>query len=310
MAKLLEGRIAVVTGGGRGVGRATAVSMAEHGAAVVVNDYGVMGDGAATERTPAEDVAAEIRAAGGQATPNHDSVATFEGARRIIDTALEAYGRVDLLVMFAGIVRGSTLLETSVEEWDAVIDTHVKGQLACIRYAAESMKRHGDGRILCVTSGQGHVRVQAGMIAYGTAKRGVLGLMHAAALDLAPHGIAVNTFSPLALTRLVTGGESDPDAAAPAPDRELLRNMYPPRAIAPAVTYLMSDAMPKVSGKIFFMNGAELSVMDALRPIETVYKPGRWTPGEIAEAMPRFLGAAMETGRTAGGASPRVPPSR
>lgn len=310
MGDMMEGRVALVTGGGRGLGRATALALAAEGAKLVVNDLGVLSDGSATAESPAEEVARLIRESGGEALASHHNVATLSGAQQAVQTAAQSFGRLDALIMFAGIVRGSTLSDTSEDEWDAVMSVHVKGQFACARFAAEHMKQQRYGRIVCVTSGQGHMRVQPGIIAYGTAKRGVLGLMTSLAHELRGDNITVNAFSPLALTRLVTGGESDPARiAARIQQSELLRNMYPPEEIAPAVVYLASEASAGTTGQIVYMNGPELSVIAPLYPIETIQKQGRWTIAELTEAVPRFLQPAIEAGRTAGGAAPRIPPA-
>ena len=206
MAIDLTGQAAVVTGAGRGIGRAIAMTLAELGAGVVVNDLGAPDvDGQAADTTPADEVVAEIAAAGGKAVASYDSVADFEGARRIVETAIEAFGRIDALVNNAGITGTAPLYELAPERFDAVVRVHTHGTFYCTRHASVHMKEQGYGRILNVVSRAGLIGA-SGAAAYGAGKGGIYGFTNVAARDLAPFGITVNAINPAAaLTRMVTG---------------------------------------------------------------------------------------------------------
>src|SRR5262245_15858964 len=206
MTNMLAGRVAVVTGAGRGIGRGVALALAAEGASVVVNDYGVNVDGTAPSSGPAFDVVKEIEAAGGTAVANSDSVAEWAGAKRIIETALERFGRVDVLVTCAGILRDRMIFNMSEEEWDAVIAVHLKGTFNCMRHACVPMREQRYGRIVTFTSGAG-LFGNPGQANYGAAKSAIGGLTKVAARDLGKYGITVNAISPVAGTRMTINEE-------------------------------------------------------------------------------------------------------
>src|SRR5581483_8857452 len=201
MADMLAGRVAVVTGAGRGIGRGVALGLAAEGAAVVVNDYGVALDGTAPSTGPAFDVVAEIERAGGEAVANTDSVASWDGAGKIIGTALEKWGRLDALVTCAGILRDRMVFNMGEEEWDAVVAVHLKGTFNCIRHACTHMRERGYGRIVTFSSGAG-LFGNPGQANYGAAKSAIGGLTKVAARDLGKYGITVNAICPVAGTRM------------------------------------------------------------------------------------------------------------
>src|SRR5947207_522451 len=206
MADMLAGRVTVVTGAGRGIGRGVALGLAAEGAKVVVNDYGVALDGSAPSSGPAFDVVEEIRRAGGEAVPNTDSVATWDGAARLIGTALETWGRLDALVTCAGILRDRMVFNMGEEEWDAVIAVHLKGTFNCVRHACAHMRERRYGRIVTFSSGAG-LFGNPGQANYGAAKSAIGGLTKVAARDLGKYGVTVNAICPVAGTRMTVNEE-------------------------------------------------------------------------------------------------------
>ena len=201
---LLDGRVAVITGSGRGIGREFALCMASEGAKVVVNDVGVSLDGQGSEEDPAANVCREIEAMGGQAVPNYDSVTDFAGAERIINTAVESFGKIDILVNNAGIVRDRTLVKMDESDFDAVIAVHLKGSFNCARHAAPLMKDQGYGRIINITSSAG-LRGNFGQTNYGAAKAGLMGMTFIWAMELGRYGLTVNAVAPAGATRTTAG---------------------------------------------------------------------------------------------------------
>ena len=192
---LLDGRVAIVTGSGRGIGREFALCLAREGAKVVVNDVGVSLDGRGTDEDPAAQVCKEIEALGGEAVPSYDSVSEFDAAARIVQTAVDAFGTVDILVNNAGIVRDKSLLKMEESDFDAVIAVHLKGTFNCTRHAAAIMKDKGYGRIVNITSSAG-LRGNFGQTNYGAAKAGIMGMTFVWSLELGKYGVTVNAVAP------------------------------------------------------------------------------------------------------------------
>src|SRR3972149_5463175 len=216
MGERRKGRTAIVTGAGRGIGRAVALALAAEGASVVVNDYGVAVDGTQPSEGPAKDVADEIKAAGGNAVHNFDTVATVEGGERIIQTALDAFGRLDILVNVAGILRDRMIFNMSEEEWDAVIAVHLKGHYCTTKPAAVIMRQQRYGRIVNFSSGSG-LNGNPGQANYGAAKAGIAGFPRVVARDLGRYGVTCNAISPGAATRMTaTVSDSSRDLRARA----------------------------------------------------------------------------------------------
>lgn len=260
MARLCEGRIAIVTGAGRGIGREHALSLAAHGAKVVVNDLGGGVDGTGGDLSPAEQVVAEIRAMGGEAVANGDSVSDWAGAERLINTAVETFGDLHVVVNNAGILRDRMMFSMSEAEWDAVIDVHMKGTFAPSRFAAVYWREQSkagkpvSGRIINTTSVSG-IYGNPGQTNYGAAKAGIASFTNIAALELSRYGVTVNAVAPVALTRMTEG-------LGPAPETDEERERRSPRWIAPIVTWLASEEAAGVTGRVFEASGDVLAVAE------------------------------------------------
>lgn len=295
MEKMLEGRVAVVTGAGRGIGRGVALLMAAEGARVVVNDYGVKGDGTEPSSEPANQVVEEIRAAGGEAVAVADTVATMEGAARIVGTAREKFGKIDILVTCAGFLRDRMIFNMAEEDFDAVIGVHLKGTFACVRAAVGPMREAGYGRIITFTSGAG-LFGNPGQSNYGSAKSGIAGFTKVIARDLGKYGITANAVSPVAGTRMTLT-----DAYLKARDIRKQQGIVredrgvgdvenlSPDDVAPMVVFLASDEAANVNGQMFLCTGPTYALLSQPRPVSTIYKPARWTVDELVETVPTSL---------------------
>ena len=260
MARLCEGKIAIVTGAGRGIGREHALSLASQGAKVVVNDLGGNVDGSGGDLSPAEQVVQEIKGMGGEAVANGDSVSDWAGAERLINTAIETFGDLNIVVNNAGILRDRMLFSMSEAEWDAVINVHLKGTFAPTRFACVYWREQSkagkpvSGRIINTTSVSG-IYGNPGQTNYGAAKAGIASFTNIAALEMARYGGTVNAVAPVALTRMTEG-------LGPAPESDEDREKRSPRWIAPIVTWLASDEAAEVTGRIFEASGDVLAVSE------------------------------------------------
>ena len=260
MSGICEGRVAIVTGAGRGIGREHALSLAAQGAKIVVNDLGGNVDGSGGDLSPAQQVVNEIVATGGEAVANGDDISIWEGAQRLINTAVEHFGDLHALVNNAGILRDRMLTNMMEEEWDAVIKVHLKGTFAPSRWAAaywrEQVKagKAVDGRIINTTSVSG-IYGNPGQTNYGAAKAGIASFTNIAALELARYGVTVNAVAPVALTRMTEG-------LGPAPETDEDREMRSPRWIAPIVTWLASEQSKGVTGHVFEASGQTLAIAE------------------------------------------------
>jgi len=261
MANLCEGRIAIVTGAGRGIGREHALSLAAHGARVVVNDLGGARDGSGASAGPAEEVVATIRSAGGEAIVNADDVSDWGGAERLVRQAVDTFGGLDVLVNNAGILRDRMLVNMTEAEWDAVIKVHLKGTFAPAHFAAaywrdrsKAIGRGVDARLINTTSISGMFG-NAGQTNYGAAKAGIAAFTVIAARELARYGVTVNAVAPGALTRMT---EDLSLGQASEADRDAMH----PRWIAPIVTWLASRESSGVTGRIFEATGRLFAVAE------------------------------------------------
>ncbi len=260
MSKLCEGRIAIVTGAGRGIGREHALMLAYHGAKVVVNDLGGNVDGSGGDLSPAQTVVEEIKAFGGEAVANGDSVSSWEGAQRLINTAVETFGDLHAVVNNAGILRDRVLANMTEEEWDSVINVHLKGTFAPSRWAAAYWREQHkagkpvSGRIINTTSVSG-IYGNPGQTNYGAAKAGIASFTNIAAMELARYNVTVNAVAPVALTRMTEG-------LGPAPETDEEREARSPRWIAPVVTWLASEESAGITGRVIEASGQTLAIAE------------------------------------------------
>ena len=270
---LLEGKVAVVTGSGRGVGRGIALALAREGAKVVINDVGCAVDGRGTDDDPAAQVVKEIKALGSDAAPNYDSVADFKAAENIIKSAVDKFGRIDILVNNAGIVRDRLIAKMTEEDFDAVLGVHLKGTFNCGRHAIPIMREQGYGRIINITSSAG-LRGNFGQSNYGAAKAGIMGLTLVWAIELGKYNITANAMAPSGMTRMV-GTIPGMEGKPPPPEMN-------PELNGPLVAFLGSDKAAHVNGQIFGRRGFGYTIFQQLRPIAMMYKPGGLSASEIA----------------------------
>ena len=278
---VLEGKVVLVTGAGRGVGRGVALDAARAGAAVVVNDLGVSLAGEGDGTPIAEQVAKEIRASGGRAVANRDSVASWQGAQHIVEAALDAFGRIDGVVNNAGNLRDSLFHKMTEEEFDSVIAVHLKGSFNVSRAAAPHFKTQASGAYVHMTSTSGLVG-NFGQANYSAAKLGIVGLSKSIALDMHRFGVRSNAVAPFAWTRMI---DSIPTNTAEQQKRvEGLKTLVPEK-IAPFVTALVSDAGADVTGQIFGVRNNEIYLFSQPRPIRTAHTSDGWTPETIAERV-------------------------
>jgi NAD(P)-dependent dehydrogenase (short-subunit alcohol dehydrogenase family) len=282
----LDGRVAIITGAGRGIGREHALFFAAEGAKVVVNDLGGANDGSGTDITPAQEVVETIRAAGGEAIVNGDNVADWEGAQRLINSAVEAFGDLDILVNNAGILRDRVLVNMTEEEWDSVITVHLKGHFAPTRWAAAYWReQHKAGidrpRNVVHTSSTSGLFSNPGQGNYGAAKSGIATFGQIAGKELARYNVKSNTIAPGARTRLTLATPGLGDIMAP---REGAFDVWDPANISPLVAYLAS-AECAFNGETFLVQGGTVSLVESWTRGEGVERDSKWTVPELAEAL-------------------------
>lgn len=293
---MLDGKTVIVTGAGRGIGRDFALVMAAEGANVVVNDLGGDATGEGADLSPAQQVVEEIRAAGGKAVVNGDSVASWEGANRIIKTAVDAFGTVHGVVNNAGILRDRIFHQMSVDEWKAVIDVHLNGSFYMARAVAPIFRSEGRGRFVHMTSTSGLIG-NFGQANYAAAKLGIVGLSKSIALDMQRYGVTSNCISPFAWSRLI--GTIPTDTPEQAARVERMKTMETGK-IAPLAAFLMSDASAEVSGQIFGVRANEIFLMGQSRPIRSVHRAEGWTPDTVAShAIPALRASFYKLERSA-----------
>ena len=283
MNRLLEGKVALVTGGGRGVVRGIALALAEAGAKVVVNDLGATLDGQASGEQPAHEVAAAIAALGGEALVDGGSVADWNAAHRMVEAAVERFGRIDIVVNNAGILRDVMFHRMSEAEWDAVIAVHLKGTFNVSRAAAPHFKAQGGGAFVHMTSTSGLIG-NLGQANYAAAKLGIVALSKSIAMDMAKFGVRSNAVAPFAWTRMI---DSIP-AETPEQKKRVdgLKKLVPEK-VAPFVVALCADAAKDVTGQVFGVRNNEIYLFSQPRPVRTAHRGEGWTPESVLEtALP------------------------
>ncbi|MFI9306304.1 SDR family oxidoreductase [Streptomyces triculaminicus] len=293
MTGICSGRVAVVTGAGRGLGRAHALALAAEGARVVVNDLGAGPDGQGASADPAQEVADEIRARGGEAVAHRGDIATGEGAASLVTAALETFGRLDALVNNAGFVRDRMLVNLDEDDWDAVVRVHLKGHFLPLRHAAAHWRaeakagRGPHARVVNTTSGAGLLG-SVGQGNYAAAKAGIVGLTLVAAAELGRYGVQVNAVAPAARTRMTEN--VFPEAMAAPPDGTF--DAMAPANVSPLVVWLASAGSAGVTGQVFEAEAGRITVMEGWHPGPTADKGDRWAPAEAGEAVRRLLAGA------------------
>jgi len=277
VAGFLDGKAVVVTGGGGGIGRAVALACAGEGARVVVADIGVSMSGESPTSEVAESVVKEITDAGGEAIPVADDVSTMEGGARVVQAAVDRWGRIDGVVAVAGILRERMLFNMNEDEWDPVVATHLKGHFTVFRAASAIMrKQEGGGALIGFTSG-----AFAGSVAqanYSAAKGGIVSLVRSAAAGLYRYGVTANAIAPIARTRM----------SANVPQE--LEEMGDPEDVAPMVVYLLSDQARHITGQVYTVVGSKIAVWNQPAEVRAVYTEGRWSPQEIAARLDSTVG--------------------
>jgi len=276
MADYLKGKSIAVTGGGGGIGRAVALACAAEGANVVVADIGVSLDGADPTSEVADGVVQEIAAAGGTAVAVAESVTTMEGGQRIVQAAVDAWGSIDGVVCVAGILRERMLFNMAEEEWDPVIETHLKGTFTVFRAASAIMRKQQSGTLIGFTSGA--FAASVAQANYSAAKGGIVSLVRSAALGLHRYGVTANAIAPIARTRMSANVPQD------------LAEMGDPEDVAPIVVYLLSDHARQITGQIYTAVGGKIAVWNQPREVRSMYKDGRWTPEEIEARLGTTVG--------------------
>ena len=290
---LLEGKVAVVTGGGNGIGREISKLMGAEGAKVVVNDLGTAVDGAGESSSAADQTVQMIKDAGGEATPNYESVATPEGGESIIQTAVDTYGKLDILVHVAGILRDRMVFNMSIEEWDAVINVHLRGAYCVNKPACVLMRQQKSGCIINFSSISG--AGNSGQANYAAAKAGILGLTRTVARDMAKYGVRANAIWPGADTRMTA---TVPESARQIRSERGLGEMRMsairrPESVASVVAFLASDMAENITGWTVGIIGDRLSLIEDPVPVKTVFCEGGWTLDQVAEWWPETFGTDL-----------------
>jgi NAD(P)-dependent dehydrogenase (short-subunit alcohol dehydrogenase family) len=293
MPGINEGRVAIVTGAGRGVGRGHALELARQGAKVVVNDLGVAVDGKEPSDAPAAEVVDAIRNAGGEAVTSGDDVSEWEGARSVVRAAVDAFGRLDVLVNNAGILRDRMLVNMGVEEWDAVINVHLRGTFSTVHWSGaywrECAKRgeKNEARIINTTSAAG-LFGNVGQVNYGAAKAGIAALTLIASAELHKYGVTVNAISPGARTRMTQ--QARPESYGTIPPGQF--DASDPENVAPLVAWLSSPESSHVTGRVFTVRGGQISVLEGWHAGPTVEKGARWDAAELGPVVTDLIGRA------------------
>ncbi|HUF31938.1 MAG TPA: SDR family oxidoreductase [Acidimicrobiales bacterium] len=302
MAGVCEGRIVVITGAGRGIGRCHALEYARQGATVVVNDLGAEVDGSGGSTGPAGEVVEEIRGMGGEAVANGDDVSDWEGAQRLINTAIESFGGLDVLVNNAGILRDRMLVNMTIDEWDAVIKVHLRGTFAPTKWAAAYWRERSkagetnDARVINTTSPSG-IYGNVGQANYGAAKAGIASFSVITAMELGRYGVTVNAIAPAALTRMTENLGMGARAAERKPEEF---DAMAPENISPLVVWLGSTESAEITGRVFNVVGGRISVAEGWAAGPTADKADRWDVAELGGIIPDLVAKAAKNANMQG----------
>jgi len=299
---ICDGRIVVITGAGRGIGREHALEFASQGAKVVVNDLGAEVDGSGSSAGPAGEVVDEIRGMGSEAVANGDDVSDYDGAGRLIQTAIDTFGGLDVLVNNAGILRDRMMVNMTIEEWDAVIRVHLRGTFAPMRHASEYWRNRSkagetnDARVINTTSPSG-IYGNVGQTNYGAAKAGIASMTVIAAMELGRYGVTVNAIAPAALTRMTENLGMGAASAAKKPEEF---DPLDPGNIAPLVVWLGSPESAAITGRVFNVMGGNISVAEGWVAGPGVDKDDRWNPAELGGVIPGLVEKAAPNANMGG----------
>ena len=301
---LLEGKVAIVTGAGRGIGREEALLMAKHGAKVVVNDLGGHFDGTGQSRSPAEEVVKEIRSSGGEAVANFESVTDFKAAKRIFECAIDNFGKLNIVVNNAGILRDRMIFNMSEEDWDAVIAVHLKGAFNMSRHAcAYWREQHKVGNILngriIMTSSDSGLLGNAGQGNYGAAKAALAALAIIIDREMARYGVTANTIAPVARTRMTLEGV--PNSMFGGDQEKAQFDPFSPANVAPVVAWLASDDAKDVHGEVFRSGLGGVWLMKGWSTASLVYQKATWDPAELGAKLKEELAKGLSKKETLGG---------
>ena len=299
---ICDGRIVVITGAGRGIGREHALEFASQGAKVVVNDLGAEVDGSGSSAGPAGEVVDEIRGMGAEAVANGDDVSDYDGAGRLIQTAIDTFGGLDVLVNNAGILRDRMMVNMTIEEWDAVVRVHLRGTFAPMRHASEYWRNRSkagetnDARVINTTSPSG-IYGNVGQTNYGAAKAGIASMTVIAAMELGRYGVTVNAIAPAALTRMTENLGMGAASEAKKPEEF---DPLDPGNIAPLVVWLGSPESAAITGRVFNVMGGNISVAEGWVAGPGVDKDARWDPAELGGVIPGLVEKAAPNANMGG----------
>jgi len=298
MGDRLKGKVAVITGAGRGIGKYEALLMAEEGAKVVANDLGAAGDGSGSNIAPADEVVNEIKKMGGEAVANYDSVATQEGGENIIKTALDTFGRLDILVNNAGILRDRMVFNMTPEEWDIVVKVHLYGHFYCTKPACMIFRQQRSGRIINTASESGLGNM--GQANYSAAKEGIVGFTRTVARDMGKYGVTCNAVRPRAATRLTVSPQlqeaierARAQGTALPMGADAVATLPEPQDMVPFVVYLATDEAAGINGCTFLISGDQIALYSEPVAAKTIYTESKWTLDKLSAIVPGTLAAGL-----------------